>query len=366
MISFPRLARVQVTVYRIPTDRPESDGTLEWSATTMVLVELEAAGHTGLGYTYADAATASVIRDTLAPVVSGIDVGDIARAHGLMRRAVRNLGNCGIAAMAVSAVDNALWDLKACVLGVPLFTLLGAVRDSYPVYGSGGFTSYSDAELTAQFEAWAEKGIRMMKMKVGREPHRDAARVAAARRAIGDEALLFVDANSAYDRKAALFYMERFAGDSDVRWMEQPLAPDDLSGLRWLREHAPAGMDVVDGEYGYAPADFRRMLEADAVDVVMPDTTRCGGITGFLDAGAIAAAFMRPASAHCAPTQTAHVGCAAPALRHGELFHDHERIERRLFDGFLEPHNGVMSPDATRPGLGIEFKRADAEQFRRS
>ncbi len=359
-----RIKRVDVSGYTVPTDQPESDGTVAWDKTTMVLVEISTAGKTGIGYSYADAATAGVITSILAPLVKNSDALDIARLHSAMVREVRNLGRAGICAMAISAVDNALWDLKAKLLDMPLFKLLGAVRDEYPIYGSGGFTSYSDEKLREQLSGWVEEGIPRVKMKVGREPARDIERVRAAREAIGAETELFVDANSAYDRKQALHFMEIFAEDFDAIWMEQPLASEDRAGMRWLRERGPAAMDVADGEYGYEPAYFRAMLEAGAVDVAMPDTTRCGGITGFLAASAVCDAFEIPVSAHCAPTQTAHVGCAAPNLRHGEFFHDHARIERMFFDGFLEPRSGAMYPDPSRPGLGIEFKRADAERYR--
>lgn len=359
----PTIESLQVSAYTIPTDEPESDGTIAWDRTTLVLVEAEAGGKTGLGYTYADTATARLIKDLLFGKVNGGDAMDTPRAHAAMVGAVRNLGRSGICAMAISAVDNALWDLKARLLEVPLFKLLGAVRDCYPVYGSGGFTSYSDDQLAGQLGGWVSQGIPRVKMKVGREPERDIERVRVAREAIGPEAELFVDANSAYDRKQALKFMEIFANDFGANWMEQPIAPQDREGMRWLREHGPAGMDVSDGEYGYDPTYFREMVSSGAVDVAMPDTTRCGGITGFLAASAVCAAFEIPVSAHCAPTQTAHVGCAVPNLRHGEFFHDHARIERLLFEGFLEPHDGAMHPDASRPGLGIDFKRTDATRY---
>lgn len=360
----PSLDDLRVSAYAVPTEEPESDGTLEWDRTTLVLVEVEAGGRIGLGYTYADIGTARVISDKLAGVVRGLDVLDIPRASQAMIRAVRNLGRVGLCAMAISAVDNALWDLKARLLDVPLFKLLGAVREAYPIYGSGGFTSYTDERLAEQLGGWVGQGIPRVKMKVGRDPERDPGRVRAARAVIGAETELFVDANSAWDRHQALRQMRIFADEAAVRWMEQPLPPGDLGGLRWLRQRAPAGMEVADGEYGYEPAAFRRMAEAGAIDVAMPDTTRCGGITGFLAASATCAAFALPVSAHCAPTQTAHVGCAVPNLRHGEFFHDHARIEHMFFDGFLEPRDGAMHPDPARPGLGVEFKRADAERFR--
>jgi L-alanine-DL-glutamate epimerase-like enolase superfamily enzyme len=352
----------RVSVYRIPTDSPESDGTLEWDSTTLVLVEVAAGGKQGLGYSYADGATAILIREKLSGVVEHRDALDIMGAWVAMLMAIRNLGRPGIASMAISAVDNALWDLKAKLLDLPLCKLLGMVRACVPVYGSGGFTSYTETRLCEQIEGWVRDGLCMVKMKVGREPQHDIERVRAARRAIGD-ARLFVDANGAYARKQALDFADAFATEGGVSWFEEPVSSDDLPGLRLLRDRAPPSIDIAAGEYGYDSWYFRRMLEAGTVDVLQADATRCAGITGFMQAAALCRAFHIPLSAHCAPSIHAHPACAAPQLRHIEYFHDHVRIEHMLFDGALYPKDGALHPDLTRAGLGLEFKRSDAERY---
>jgi L-alanine-DL-glutamate epimerase-like enolase superfamily enzyme len=354
---------VRVGAFRIPTDAPESDGTLEWEATTLVVVEITAGEETGCGYTYADAGVARTVETELKPLLEGRDAADIPALWPDMFARLRNLGRQGASAMAVSAVDVALWDLKARHLGVPLAALFGRARDALPIYGSGGFTSYSDTQLQRQFRDWAALGITRFKMKVGREPERDRQRVKAARLAIGEHAELFVDANSAYSRNQAVEFGRRFVDEANVRWLEQPLAPEDLPGLRFLRERVPPQLEIADGEYGYEADYFRRLIAAEAVDVVMADATRCGGFTGFLQAAALCETSKLPLSSHCAPALHLPVGCAAPAMRHAEYFHDHARIERRLFDGAVEPVDGVLQPDASRPGLGLEFKWADAERF---
>ncbi|HET7340143.1 MAG TPA: enolase C-terminal domain-like protein [Methylomirabilota bacterium] len=346
----------------IPTDAPESDGTLAWDRTTLVVVEAVAGGRTGLGYTYADLATASLARDTLAPRVLGLDAFDVPGAWWTMARAVRNLGRRGIATMAIAAVDAALWDLKARLLDLPLATLLGRVRPRVDVYGSGGFTSYSQERLQQQLGGWAESGIRRVKMKVGRHPADDPARVRAAREAIGPRTELFVDANGACSRQQALALAERFAAEG-VTWFEEPVSSDDLDGLRLLRDRAPAGMDIAAGEYGYDESYFRRMLDAGAVDVLQADATRCGGITGFLRVAALCVARSLPLSAHCAPTLHLPLGLALEPVRHLEYFHDHVRIERMLFDGAPAPVEGMLAADLSRPGLGIELKRSDAARW---
>ncbi len=324
--------RIDVSAYKVPTDAPESDGTYAWDHTTLVVVEASVGGKAGLGYSYADTATAALIHDLLAEVVKGRDAMAVPGAWSAMVAAIRNLGRPGIASMAIAAVDAALWDLKARLLGLPLVTLLGSVRDAAPVYGSGGFTSYSIERLREQLGDWVAASIPRVKMKIGRHPAEDLVRVRAAREAIGPEAELFVDANGAYSRKQALAQADRFA-ELGVAWFEEPVSSDDLEGLRLLRDRGPAGMDIAAGEYGYDLPYFRRMLEAGAVDVLQADATRCAGITGFLRVGALCEARSLPLSAHCAPSLHAHPACTLPSFRHLEYFHDHGRIEHMLFDG---------------------------------
>ena len=260
------VTELRASVFTVPTDAHESDGTLEWDETTLVLVEVEAGGETGIGWTYGAAAAARVVEDELAAVVSGLSALDVRGAQLAMRRRLRNAGYPGIGAAAVSAVDIALWDLKAKLLGVPLVTLLGGIHDEVPVYGSGGFCSYTDEQLARQLAGWVDDGIPRVKMKVGREPGRDLERVRVARLAIGDDAELYVDANGAFNPERALRCADAYASWG-VTWFEEPVSSADFEGLRML------------------------------------------------------------------------------------------------LDGFLEPAGGTLRPDRSRPGLGVEFKRADAERY---
>lgn len=357
------IERLRVSAYTVPTDAPESDGTLAWESTTLVTVEALAGGRTGIGFTYADVGTAQLIDGTLRAVVVGRDAMAVPGSWAAMVAAIRNLGRPGVASMAIAAVDTALWDLKCQLLDLSLVTLLGAAHSAVPVYGSGGFTSYTLAQLQRQLGGWAAQGIPRVKMKVGRHPRDDVDRVQAARQAIGDATELFVDANGAYSRKQALAHAAAFA-ERGVVWFEEPVSSDDLDGLRLLRDRAPAGMDIAAGEYGYDLIYFRHMLAAGAVDVLQADASRCGGITGFLRVTALCEAAGVPLSAHCAPTLHVHPCCAIAPLRHLEYFHDHVRIEHLLFDGALDPVEGALRPDRSRPGLGIELKRRDAERYR--
>jgi L-alanine-DL-glutamate epimerase-like enolase superfamily enzyme len=353
---------LEVSAYEIPTDEPESDGTLEWDSTTIVVVEAHAGDRTGIGYTYGPAAIASFVKSQLAGVVEGSDPLEVRRTWAKMESAIRNAGARGVGAMALSAVDNALWDLAARLLDLPLVRLLGQVHERTNIYGSGGFCSYSRERLQEQLAGWVEQGIPRVKIKVGREPEHDRERVAWAREAIGDATALFVDANGAFRPKEALFWAHWFQ-EQGITWFEEPVSSDDTDGLRLVREQGPPGLAIAAGEYGWSLFHFKTLLETGAVDVVQPDVTRCGGITNVMRADALCKAHCAPLSAHCAPGLSAHVLCACETAVHLEYFHDHVRIESMLFDGTLEPDGGALVPDLGRPGNGLELKRADAQRF---
>src|SRR5665213_2736797 len=356
------IRELSVAAYTIPTDYHESDGTIEWDQTTLVLVTATADDKTGIGYTYADVATAQLIKDTLFAVVRGKDTMNVPASWSAMKHAIRNLGRPGICSMAIAAVDSALWDLKAKLLNLPLSSLLGADQSSVEIYGSGGFTSYSIGQLQKELGDWASQGIKAVKMKVGRNPEQDVARVKAAREAIGRGTSLYVDANGAYSRKQALHMAQQFA-EFGVSWFEEPVTSDDLDGLRLIRDRAPSCMEIAAGEYGYDLPYFKRMLDAGAVDVQQADASRCAGISEFLRVGALCDASNIPMSAHTSPSLHLHPCCALSRLRNIEYFHDHVRIENMFFDGVIKPVGGRLHPDLSRPGMGLEFKKVDAERY---
>ncbi len=356
------ISGIRARAYRIPTDAPEADGTYAWDATTLVTVHIRAGDQEGLGYTYADSSIVSLVEGLLARAIRGRDCFDIGGCFEAMQKSVRNIGRSGLAACAISAIDTALWDLKARLLGLPLALLLGRRRERVEIYGSGGFTTYSDELLTGQLSRWVEvDGCQAVKMKIGSNRERDPARVRVARAAIGDTAL-FVDANGALSVTQALAFLNA-ASDLDIRWFEEPVTSDDLAGLRQMRTQAPGNVDIAAGKYIFTLDDARMLLEAGAVDVLQADVTRCGGITGFLAIASLCEAHHIDLSGHCAPSLHLHVACAATRLRHLEWFHDHVRIEQMLFDGAPVARDGAIAPDLTRPGHGLTLKRADAEPF---
>lgn len=351
---------IEAAAYRIPTDRPEADGTLSWDSTTVVVVHAKTTtGVVGTGYTYAHHCLVPLITDVLTPTVTGYDVTETAAAWESMRAAIRNLGRPGLVSTAIAAVDLALWDAKARSLGHPLHHLLGGARTSVPIYGSGGFTTYTDRELAEQLGRWVDRGIPRVKMKIGGDWRESVRRAGVARSAVGDDVELYVDANGAHDRTTAEILGRALAEEAGVLWFEEPVTSDDLDGLAWLARRLP--LDVAAGEYGYQVEYFDRL--AGSVDVVQADITRCAGLTEWLRVGATVAARKKPLSGHCAPAAHLHAATVLPELRHLEYFHDHVRIERMLFDGYPDPVGGSLRPPDT-PGTGLTFKESDAARYR--
>ncbi|PSK91869.1 L-alanine-DL-glutamate epimerase-like enolase superfamily enzyme [Haloactinopolyspora alba] len=357
---------VRAAAYVVPTDAPEADGTLAWNSTTLVVCDVVTGPVTGLGYTYADASCVPLIESTLAPLVTGRDALDVTGTWSTMQRGIRNLGRPGLVSCALSAVETALYDAKARLLDVALASLFGRAHETVPIYGSGGFTSYDDDTTRRGLDHWVhEERIPRVKIKVGESwgtrVRRDLHRVALARHHVGDEVELYVDANGAYGVGQAA-RVGRELAEHGVTWYEEPVSSDHLAGLRQVRQQVTA--DVTAGEYGYHLPYFAGMLGAEAVDCLQIDVTRCGGYGEWLRAAACAAGRSTEISGHCAPNLSAHVATATPNVRHLEYFHDHERIERMLFDGALSPTDGALRPDPTRPGHGLSLKHADAERYR--
>ncbi|MFF5157644.1 enolase C-terminal domain-like protein [Streptomyces sp. NPDC000348] len=359
------LHRPGVSVYTVPTDVPEADGTPARDSTTVVIAEVPAGGATGTGWTYGPPAVGGFLDAHLAPLVEGMSALDVPAVHDAMCRSVRDAGRPGIAACAISALDIALWDLKARLLELPLVRLLGACRERVPVYGSGGFTRYHDTHMAAQLNGWVH-GQHIPRVKImigegwGREVPRDLHRVRAARHVVGERAELYVDAHGAYNRKQAVRVGHALA-EQGVGWFEEPVSSDDLTGLRLVRDAVVS--DVTAGEHGFDLPYFARMITAGAVDCLQVDATRCGGLTEFLRAAALAQAHGLEVSGHRAPHAHAAVAAAVPNLRHLEWFHDHVRIEDMLFDGALDPTGGTIAPTAG-PGHGLTLRTEDVAEYR--
>lgn len=361
------VTELEVSAYSIPTDLPEADGTLAWNQTTLVLVKVTDSDSGGIGWTYADVGAVPIINGHLASVVTGRGLADLPAIGEDMARSVRNVGRPGLAACAISAVDIALWDLKARQLGVSLTNFFGRARASVPVYGSGGFTTYDESTTQTQLATWVKDwNIPRVKIKIGEswgtDPERDLARVALARRTIGPDVELYVDANGGYTARQAVRVGRAMAADHDVTWFEEPVSSDDLAGLSHVRDHFEG--DIAAGEYGYTLDYFARMINSGSVDCIQADVTRCGGYTVWLKVAALAEAHHLQISGHCAPNLHAPAAAAVPNLRHVEYFHDHHRIETMLFGGALSPAGGTLTPDPNQPGHGLHLRDDVASLYR--
>ncbi len=352
---------VDSAVFRFPTERPEADGTLQWDSTVAVVATIRSGELTGCGWTYSTPAAAAVIRDHLATAVVDRDAFDLPGAWAAMHRTCRNLGTRGLVMQAISAVDIALWDLKARLLDVPLGRLFGLARELVPVYGSGGFTTMTDAELEQQVGGWLAAGCTEMKIKVGESwgnnVERDLARTALVRKLAGDDVSVMVDANGGYSRGQAR-RVGRCLDELGVVWFEEPVSSDDLDGLASVR--AAVQCDVAAGEY--AANEYDAAALCPVVDCLQLDATRCGGYTGFQRAAAVAAAHNLQVSAHCAPALHAPIAVATPNLRHVEWFADHARLEPLLADGVPTVTGGTMRLAASA-GHALTL-RSDAQRFR--
>jgi L-alanine-DL-glutamate epimerase-like enolase superfamily enzyme len=355
----PCIDHLECAVYTVPTDGPEADGTLQWDATTAVVVHAHAAGATGLGWTYSSAAAATVISEHLQKVVVGRDAADVPGAFDAMNRACRNYGTRGLVAQAISAVDIALWDLRARLSDLPLASLFGRCRDAVPIYGSGGFTNLDDAQLAEQVHEWLAAGCTAMKIKIGQDwggnVERDLLRVNRLRELAGEHIELMVDANGGYSPGQA----RRVGAVLDrlgVVWFEEPVSSDDIDGLASVR--GALNCDVAAGEYIADRYDARRL--APVVDCMQLDVTRCGGYSGWLAAASIAAAHNLDVSGHCAPALHVPVAAAIPRLRHLEYFIDHTRVEAKLFDGVPRASAGHLPASDAIFGHGMTLAdRAD-------
>jgi L-alanine-DL-glutamate epimerase-like enolase superfamily enzyme len=269
---------------------------------------------------------------------------------------VRGIGRKGLAFCALSGVDIALWDLKAKAFGVPLYKLLGPYTDRVPIYGSGGWTHFTEDELVREQTGYVERGIPRVKMKVakdfGRAEAEDLRRLAAVRKAVGDDVEIYVDANNGYYAKQAIAMSRRFE-QFDVRWFEEPVLADDVQGLAEISRATT--IPVATGEHEYTKYGFKDLISRGGADIVQPDVGRVGGITEWLKVAHLAHAYNLPVAPHAVQLVHLHLACATPNLKVVEYLGYAEEGDRLWYTEFPEPIDGMWSPYPDRPGLGLEL-----------
>ncbi len=351
-----RVARVRCGLYRVPLAEPVSDAKVHTGRQAPlgdvdVLVARIATddGLEGIGFSYSKRAGGPALfahAQQLAPLLIGEDALAIGRIWERLVWAGASIGREGLAVQTVAAFDIALHDRKAKHAGLSLAALLGPHRHSVRCYDTGGgFLSATVPELVANAERSLARGVGGIKIKVGGDPREDLTRVAAVREAIGESVPLMVDANQQWDRAVARRLgrrLERF----DLTWIEEPLDAYDVAGHAALRQALDTS--IAGGEMLSATRDLRRLLEADAVDVLQPDAVRIGGITPYLRIAALAAERGVMVAPHFATELHIHLAAAQPVEGWVEYFD----WLQPLFDERLEPDAGRLRvPD--RPGLGL-------------
>ena len=306
--------------------------------------------------TYLSPGTKDVIENALKNLLIGKDPLDIEKLWTEMYWAVRGYGRKGIAFCAISAVDIGLWDLKAKSVNLPLYKFLGAYTDSVPVYGSGGWTNFSEQELVKEMTDYVESGIPKVKMKVGKDfgqsEREDIQRVEAVRKAVGDDVALYIDANNGYYRKQSIYMAKEFE-QYKVGWLEEPIIPDDIEGMAEIAK--ATSIPIATGEHEYTKYGFRELIERGAADIVQPDIGRVGGVTEWLKVAHLAHAFNLPVAPHALQLAHLHVACATPNLKVVEYMNVALEGDSIWYTEFPKQKNGSWTPFHDKPGLGLEL-----------
>jgi L-alanine-DL-glutamate epimerase-like enolase superfamily enzyme len=362
-----KITDLTTSLLQIPSAQPLGDATATWNLLGGCFAHIRTnAGLEGLGWSGASSAIREVIEHNLKPIIVGSDPLEIERLWDRMFSSVRSIGRKGAALCAISAVDIALWDLKAKMLGLPLYKLLGPYTDSVPVYGSGGWTTLSDAELVNEMAGYVQRGFTHVKMKVGRNfgscEADDIRRLALVRKALGADVGIYVDANGGYRAKQAISIAKRFE-EYGVSLFEEPVIADDIEGLSVIAKSTT--IPIAAGENEYTKYGFKDLIARGGVDVVQPDVGRVGGVTEWLKVAHLAEAFNLPVAPHAMQLVHLHLACATPNLMKVEVIGVQEDYSRELFQE-IPPHNGGMwAPFPDKPGLGVELRQDAVARFAR-
>jgi len=357
-----RIAELLTRVETKRFDRPLRNPRSVWNEKNAFLVFVVSDdGNIGVGEVWCEAMSPAVlatfVREELAPLFKGADIEDVERLWHVAFERTRVSAKPGLALSVLGAVETALWDLLGKARGRPLHRLLGSCRDSVDVYASGGL--YGDEksldDLGREMASYVERGFRAVKMKVGGAPlAADVDRVAAVRAAIGAGTRLMVDAVYMLDGTSAL-RMARAFEPHDVWFLEAPLAPGDLPGLRRLTARSP--IPIAGNEVAFGLDAYRDLIVEGNVDVVHLDVNQCGGVGEARRIAALAAAFHRPVSFHCATSAVCflanlHVAASVANAESVEYHCVHQMLFDRLPDGDFQIVDGAVALPAA-PGIGI-------------
>lgn len=357
--------------YRLPEGKTVMMGIGSTLKRDAIVVRVETSeGITGYGESHpgrSPGAIVSLIHNTLAPLLEGMDATDVV---GVWQRVHRmQLSSHGLgagAALAHSGIDMALWDIRGKAAGMPLYELMGGSRKRIPAYAGGIALGYQPPEsLAEEAQGYVARGYRAVKLRLGDSVENDIARVRHVRETLGDGIDILTDANTAYTIAQVRRVLPVLA-DIQAGWLEEPFACNDFASYRQAAAITPL-VPIAAGENHYTRFEFAQMLEAGAVQVWQPDLSKTGGVTEGMRIAAMASAFRIPVHVHCSATGLNHAACLhflAATENAGyfeacvSAFNPFRDMFGTIFeigsDGCVEPPSG--------PGLGVEV---DEDIFKR-
>ena len=355
-----KIANVSVHLVstRVQQGFADATRTVECVGYTVVCITTQS-GIEGFGVTYHEVggeATKMLIEKDIAPKLIGRDPFETEKIWEEMVAYLRGVGRKGLMFCALSAVDIALWDINQRIALQYAYKhkLFGGNNPKVPVYGSGGWTSYSDDRLVEEMVSLVrDDHYSTIKFKVGvdggRNPNRDLDRVRLVREAVGPNVQILLDANNCWDAATGVRFANRVK-EYDILLLEEPVFADDLPGLK--RFKLGTDLPLATGEHEYTKYGCRELVMNNATDYVQIDATRTGGFTEMLKIAAITQAWNLKFAPHAMENIHIHLVSAfsnAPFLERLKLF---EGITEQLYIDAPKPVDGYMTiPDL--PGLGL-------------
>lgn len=354
-----KITRIRSQIVKLPAEEPLAGGpSFHRPFLEFVALRMETdAGVEGVGVTFFGGTLTATLKhavDQLSEVVLGEDPMRIEAIGNKIRAAAGGAGPGGIATLAFSAIDMALWDIKGKALGQSLAMMLGGLRDRVPTYASGALTRTSPLDHVVKAgPRLVEKGFKQMKMQLAlpgdTTPQREVERTRLIREAVGPEIDLMCDINQRWSVNQAIDIGRRIE-EFHLFWLEDVAVHDDYAGLARVADALTTPLAGGECVYGITP--FRHMIEARSVDIVMIDLLRVGGIANWMKVAGMAEAFNLPVVSHLLPEIHVHLVSAVP----NGLTVEYMPWSFRLFEEVPVPEKGELAVPA-KPGLGLEFSR---------
>jgi L-alanine-DL-glutamate epimerase-like enolase superfamily enzyme len=361
---------IEVINVAVPLDRVTSFSTRTVSDRHYCLVKVRNEdGLEGVGFCYVGSGAGAIARVAVEQLLAPVLIGqDSHRTEGLWQEMYAESilqGRSGSVMRGISILDNALWDLNAQVAKLPLHKYLGAVRlDKVPAYASGGYyvDGKTPALLAKEMEEYVALGFKAVKMKTGRlSPAEEEERLAAVRHAVGEDILVTMDANNAWqDLPTAMEYIKRFEAYNPY-WIEEPFSPDAID--LHARLAARTSITVATGEIEVGRWRFRELIDAQGCEILQSDAAVCGGISEWRKISAYAATKGVTVSPHWFHDLHAPLVASTSNARFVEYFTDDQVLNfRRLIDRQLDFKNGDLILHQS-PGIGFKFDEVEVKKY---